>query len=170
MQLTESQLQLLVNVVSALIGAGSSIIIQWLAKKRTPIEEKNQTTDTQTQAAAKNVATAIEVNNMLTGLLEKQRNYFDEQLEESRRACHQQIETMRDNISEEYNDIINKMKDEQRRVTDELTRKVIELRAKLSKYEVESVTGKHEAITMANSPSVSVTPIVPPGSDVKEEK
>lgn len=158
-EMTEAQYQLLANLVSGLLGAGSSIVIQWIAKKRSPAEEKNERTDAQTNAAAKNVATAIEVNNMLKGLLEKQRAYFDEQLEESRKACHTQIENLRENLSDEYNDIINKMKLEQKNVTDELTRKIIELRARLSQYETETVTGKHQAITMLSDPTISDTNI-----------
>ena len=151
-EMTEAQYNLLANLVSGIIGAGSSIAIQWLAKKRTPAEEKNERTDAQTNAAAKNVATAIEVNTMLKGLVQNQKDYFDEQLEKSRESCRLQIEAMRDNLSEEYNDIINTMKTEQTKVTDELTRKIVELRARLSKYEVESVTGKHQAIIMPPLP------------------
>jgi hypothetical protein len=166
LELTEAQYNLLANLVSGLIGAGSSIMIQWVAKRRSPAEEKNERTDAQTNAAAKNVATAIEVNNMLKGLLEKQRIYFDEQLEESRNSCHTQIESLRENLSEEYNDIMDKMKIEQRNVTDELTRKIIELRARLSKYEVEYATGKHQAIVMPATEDIPTQP--PPASENKK--
>ena len=146
-EMTEAQYQFLTNLISGILGAGSSIIIQWIAKKRTPTEERKEETNTQTTAAAANVATALEVNSMLKDLLEKERLHFNQQIDEARKACHQQIETLRENLSEEYDDIITKMKEESRRTTDELTKKIIELRARLSRYENDVVTGKHRAIT-----------------------
>lgn len=146
-ELTDAQYQALTNIASGLIGAASSVAIQWIAKRRTPVEEGDDHADNQTKAASQNVATALQVNNMLENLLEKERNYFQNQIEESRKACAQQIENLRESLSEEYDDIINKMKKENKNVTDELTRKIIELRARLSKYETESITGKHTAIT-----------------------
>ncbi len=169
MPMSEGQTQLLANAISALIGAGSSISIQWLSKRKTKPEAEDSHNEAIANASATSVKVAQEVVETLKSLLNDQKIQLTEQIDRAKTSCNQQIE----NLKEEYKDVIdglhtdneslniritnliNENKDLQIQIAGlsadnkRLDGKVVELKRRLSRYE------KHDKIDTAPLHSIN---------------
>lgn len=166
MPLSESQLQALQNVLSVAIGSGSTVLVQWIANKRSKSKEKEDATQVISDSASENVKAAQMVIEMLQEMISDQKTYFDNQIKRAEENCSNQIKeqtTIIENLKENNESLhiaIARLEKENTSLSVELVRinteynvlkgKYDDLKRRFSKYENEIVTGDHtEAIKKA---------------------
>jgi len=168
--LTDAQLQVLENILSGLLGVGSSIGIQWLSKRRTKLEAIDEHTETLIKASGDSIKAAQEVVAILKEMLNDQKEYFENKLKEDilevQQDCDKKIASVDSDYSfrlqslmednESLHIRITKLTDENLSLSIKITSltedrqkleiKMSDLKTRLSKYEHEIITGKHKAI------------------------
>lgn len=149
LQLSENQLQIIYNLLSALIGVGGSMGVQWISKRRkSRKEEQDEHTSTIIKASGENVKVAQEVVSMIKNAMEDQRKSFEEQIADARQSCDEKIEELKkdyDDRIQAYDSRIIELTNELRISNDkildltndkiELQKEVEILKKRLSAYE-----------------------------------
>jgi FtsZ-binding cell division protein ZapB len=166
MPLDETQLQVLQNVISAFIGAGGSMGVQWLAKRKTKFEKSDQHTETIVKASTDTVKASQEVIEMLKDAISQQDKHFTDQIERLKKSCNDQIENLRHEYGDRIDSLISDNEalnirisgliDENKKLSIELATmhadnqildsKVSDLKRKLSRYEKKN-TGELKMVS-----------------------
>jgi predicted nucleic acid-binding Zn-ribbon protein len=166
MPLDETQLQVLQNVISAFIGAGGSMGVQWLAKRKTRFEKSDQHTESLIKASTDTVKASQEVIAMLQSMLDKQEEHFTELIEKAKKSCREQVDELKYDADGRMEDLrednaalnirITGLVDENKSLSVELANvnahnreldiKISELKRRLSRYEKKN-TGELKMVS-----------------------
>ena len=98
MAFSEEQVQIITNLLSAAIGAGGSLGVQWLSKKKTKEESADDHTETIIKASADTVRATQDVIVMLQGMLDEQREQLTEKIERSNASFTEEIEKLNEQL------------------------------------------------------------------------
>jgi predicted nucleic acid-binding Zn-ribbon protein len=165
MNLTEEQWRIIENVLGILAGAGSSIGIQWFAKKKTKGEAKDTHTDNLLKGSDALVDRTQEVVEMLQSVLENERKNFRVEIEDLRSqiaVIREEHRSQMKNLVDD-NDALNlrvgKLTTDNHELNiqlvkltssnEGLTKQVADLKKRLGKYETDmNDTGNHKAVKM----------------------
>ena len=158
MAFSEQQIQLITNLLSAAVGAGGSIGVQWLAKKKTKEESADDHTETIIKASADTVKATGEVVLMLQSMLDEQKEQLTEKIDRINSYFNEEIDILNKNlkiVTKDNQTLTNKLdvlttenktlKLDIKRLVDNnktLTDTVRVLKTRLSKY--EKISGEHK--------------------------
>jgi chromosome segregation ATPase len=169
MTLTEEQWRIIENIVAIIGGAGSSISIQWLAKKKTKTEAKDTHTENLLKGNESLVDQTQDVAKMLQDLLQSERDHFRVEIERVQTSCNLQISTLKTEYGSRIQNLIADNEDLNQRVsrlsTDnkelniqvaslttnnkQLNSRIVDLKNRLGKYENDlNDTGDHKSIKL----------------------
>lgn len=93
--LTDQELSAIQNILSALFGAGSSILVQWISKKKTKTENDSNAMTAINASAISNIANAQSLIDMWQEMLDEKEKHFKEDIQKARDSCKEEIEKLR---------------------------------------------------------------------------
>lgn len=159
MEFTEGQIQILMNALSAAVGAGGSMGVQWLARKKTKEESADNHTETIIKASADTVKATQEVVTMLKSMLDEQKEQLTEKIDRMNSYFNEEIDNLNKNlkiVTKDNQTLTNRiadlttenktLKNDIKHLADNnktLTDTVRVLKTRLSKYEKISGENKH---------------------------
>lgn len=94
--LTDTQIQAMQNLISALIGAGTSVGIQWVSKRRTKSEQNNDNIELFNKVAKDNILSAQSLIDMWQEMLDEKEKHFIYQIDMAKESCSLQIANLRE--------------------------------------------------------------------------
>jgi dynactin complex subunit len=167
MNLNEEQWRIIENLLGILAGAGSSIGIQWFAKRKSKTESKDVHTDNLLKGSDDLVKATKEVVEMLQDVMEAERKNFRVEIEDVRNACNLQITTLKqeygiriENLTADngaLNDRVAKLTTDNHELNIQVVKltsanersisQIADLKKRLSKYETDmGDTGNHKSV------------------------
>ncbi len=149
MPLSDSQMDILKTLITALFGSGTTMGIQWLAKRKSPQEKADDNTRLISDSADSSVKAAQVVVDMLQKMLEEQREFYEYRMVQTEKEFNEKIAELNTIILElkSHNAAVESAFSDMELKYNVLKRKYEELKTRFSKYETELITGDHrEAI------------------------
>lgn len=98
MAFSEEQVQIITNLLSAAIGAGGSLGVQWLSKRKTKDEIDDTHTETIIKASADTVKATQDVIGMLQDMLDEQEEHLTNKIERINTSFTEEIEGLNKQI------------------------------------------------------------------------
>lgn len=167
MTLTEEQWRIIESIIAVIGGAGSSIGIQWFAKRKTKVEAKDTHTENLLKGNELLVDQTQDVAKMLQDLLQSERDNFRKEIDRVQTSCNRQILAMKEEYGLRIQNLVSDNEDLNRRLAflsndnkelniqvaglttnnKQLNEKVFDLKKRLGKYENNLTdTGNHKVI------------------------
>ena len=155
--LTEQELNAIQNILSALVGAGTSIGVQWLSKRKSKSEETSETLNAINASAVSNIANAQALIDMWQEMLDEKEKHFKEDIENARNVCKEQIDKLREESGELIESLrikVAELTKEKEKMSREIVQlsfdktnqleQITELTLKLARYQDELDTAKRK--------------------------